>query len=229
MLAQIDAERARKELHAYVAKIPQLRTTKHEEIVLCELAMDAISSLVESKRIDRVVVGSGGRGGLAKLVLASVAEATVRRSHCPVLVVGPRCGKHYGPLKEIVFAADIPIGSLRAMSLAREFGGTMLTVTHVLPNHVTERDIPGETKNATETLRRLVPDDAEFKTHVRFAIAVGDPAEEIVHLANRKKAGLIVMGVREHGVLADHAPWATLSEVVRSAHCPVLAVQSHIV
>lgn len=40
--------------------------------------------------------------------------------------------------------------------------------------------------------------------------------------------GLIVMGARESLMLADHAPWATLSDVIRESRCPVLAVQPHL-
>lgn len=231
VMEEAEVECAREQLHAYAAKIPQLRTTKHEEIVLRQLAVDAVSEIVETRRVDLVVVGSSGRSGLGKLVLGSVAEATVRRVHCPVLVVGPNCANHHGSLKTMVFATDIPVSSLRAaqyaMSIAGE-SGSALVVMHVLSSDIGERDIPSEKQSARETLRQLVPDDVEFKAHVNFEIMVGDRAEEIVRLAKDKKAGLIIMGVQKNGVLADHAQWATLSKVVRSAHCPILAVQSQI-
>lgn len=35
----------------------------------------------------RIVIGTHGRRGLAKLLLGSVAEAVVRRASCPVLSV----------------------------------------------------------------------------------------------------------------------------------------------
>jgi hypothetical protein len=36
-----------------------------------------------------------------------------------------------------------------------------------------------------------------------------------------------VMGTKGNAVLADHAPWATLTCGIRNARCPVLAVQPH--
>ena len=36
---------------------------------------------------DLIVIGSHGRGGVARLLLGSVAEAVVRQASCPVLVV----------------------------------------------------------------------------------------------------------------------------------------------
>jgi nucleotide-binding universal stress UspA family protein len=44
----------------------------------------------EAHGADLVVVGTHGRGGLAHLVLGSVAEAVARRAPCPVLLARPR-------------------------------------------------------------------------------------------------------------------------------------------
>jgi nucleotide-binding universal stress UspA family protein len=232
VLQKMDVERARKDLHAYAAKIPDLRTTKHEEIVVCAPATDAISMLVEHKEIGLVVVGSSGRAGINKIVLGSVAEATVRRLHCPVLVVGPNCTLRNRSLKTMVLAADIPHSSLRpaqyAMSIARETGAT-LSVVHAFPKNSAEGDDPSLKKRATEELRQLAPPDMIRAKRLHIELVKGEPGEEIVNIADRTKAGLIVMGVHEQTPMADHAPRTMLSEVIRGAHCPVLAVQARLV
>ena len=48
---------------------------------------EAIVTYAETHNVDRVVVGSHGRGTVEKLVLGSVAERTVRRSDVPVVTV----------------------------------------------------------------------------------------------------------------------------------------------
>ena len=53
-----------------------------------------IAQLAADLDADVVVVGTHGRRGLGRLLLGSVAEGTVRLSHCPVLVVRPK--DHYG-------------------------------------------------------------------------------------------------------------------------------------
>lgn len=62
---------------------------------------------------------------------------------------------------------------------------------------------------------------------IHIEVTHGDVAEEILRIAHERKAGLIVIGPREHAVLA-HAPGAVLSKVIRKARCPVLAVTTHI-
>ena len=178
-----------------------------------------------------MVVGSSGRSGVGKIVLGSVAEAAIRILHCPVLVVGPNCLVHHGTLEAIVLATSLPMGSLRAaqyaMSIAQGFGAS-LTLLHVLAKDMAEPEIASEKQSASRILRELVPADVELPSPIRFEVATGDRSKEIVQAASHSNAGLIVMGVREHAPLADHAPWTTLSEVIRNAHCPVLAVQSHL-
>ena len=46
--------------------------------------------VARAKRVDLIVVGTHGRGGLAKVFLGSVAERVVRTATCPVLTVRGR-------------------------------------------------------------------------------------------------------------------------------------------
>jgi nucleotide-binding universal stress UspA family protein len=47
---------------------------------------EAVVHLAEEDGIDLIVLGSHGRTGLTRLLMGSVAEAIVRKAHCPVLV-----------------------------------------------------------------------------------------------------------------------------------------------
>jgi hypothetical protein len=91
---------------------------------------------VQNYSIDLLVIGSHGRKGLAKLALGSVAEWAIRHLSCPVLVVGPKCNKVFGPVKSILFATDLVPDNLRsaqyANSIAQEYNAT-LRLMHVIP------------------------------------------------------------------------------------------------
>lgn len=227
-LQKVDLERAQHELHEYTRRIPEVRTTMHEEIAVFGPAVDVIEALARTAGIDLLVMGSHGHGAARKLVLGSVAESVIRNTHCPVLVAGPHCKPRLLPLKSIVLATNLPAASLRAAqyatSLTRQFGGT-LTVVHVLRGDAGEGTI--SSASTRRELRELVPDDPELKHHVHFQVRSGEAAQEVVRIAKRSKADLIVMGAHEHSTLADHSPWATLSHVIRESPCPVLAVQPH--
>ncbi|HXW77273.1 MAG TPA: universal stress protein [Candidatus Eremiobacteraceae bacterium] len=49
-------------------------------------SVDTILSVADSTGADLIVIGSHGRGGIARAVLGSVAEGVMRRSRVPVLI-----------------------------------------------------------------------------------------------------------------------------------------------
>ena len=51
----------------------------------------------EVERVDLIVMGTHGRGGLAHALMGSVAEKVVRKAHCPVLTI--RCRDSAGEKK----------------------------------------------------------------------------------------------------------------------------------
>jgi nucleotide-binding universal stress UspA family protein len=51
-----------------------------------------IVQLASDLDADLIVVGTHGRHGIARVLMGSVAESTVRHAHCPVLVIPPTAG-----------------------------------------------------------------------------------------------------------------------------------------
>jgi nucleotide-binding universal stress UspA family protein len=77
-LEQIDARLQRDDLHL-------LRT---ESVVRTSLSpAETILAYARDAKVDCIVMGTHGRGGVAHIVLGSVAERVVRLAPCPVLTV----------------------------------------------------------------------------------------------------------------------------------------------
>ncbi len=81
--------------------------------------------------------------------------------------------------------------------------------------------------SALQTLRALVPPEAEDWCKPEFVVRFDLPAEGILQLARERDVDLIVMGVRKssEGAITEHLPWPVASQVVAEARCPVLTVR----
>jgi len=69
------------------AKVGPENIRAHQRL---EIPSEEIAQLAADVEADLVVVGTHGRRGLSRMMLGSVAEATVRLAPCPVLVVRPK-------------------------------------------------------------------------------------------------------------------------------------------
>ena len=203
-----------------------LRCVKHQTLTRFGSPVTVVNDVVREQSIDLVVVSSHGATGADKVLFGSVAENLVRHANCPVMVVGPRVKTEHMQYSSILLATDLSPAGIQAaryaIALARDMG-SRITLLHVVPEPLAERSSAYE--SACCQLKALLPSDAECWCEPKLRVEVGDPAEEILEAASQDEAELIVMAV-EHGLLADHAPWATFSRVVREAKCPVLGYAS---
>ncbi|WP_302082756.1 universal stress protein [Salinibaculum rarum] len=71
----------------YVANAAEEAGVEFEEHIRVGEPARAIRKFVEDEHIDLVVMGSHGRSGLSRVILGSVAEKVLRRTHLPVLIV----------------------------------------------------------------------------------------------------------------------------------------------
>jgi nucleotide-binding universal stress UspA family protein len=217
---------------AYLGSVP------HETIV--ERGTGIWSSLEEAIKdyaIDLIVLGTHGRTGAQKLLLGSVAEEVFRRSHVPVLTIGPgeRRGAHRGArFHHVLFATDFTNESLAAapyaLSMAQE-NEARLTLLHVMKEPETkpyDKSVEDAMSSAFFRLHELVPQTAESWCKPEAVVEFGNPAEQILKTAKERGADLIVLGVRgRKGVpgAATHLERATAHKVVVHAECPVLTVR----
>ena len=185
-----------------------------------------IESVIESDKIDLVVLGTHGREGLKQVILGSVADTIFRTAPCPVLVVGPKVPKKpvLPVFRDLLFATDLSPASLRALPFVQAFAEENqadLIVLHVSQEKASSRK---EQALAAESLgkwmRELIPPKPGLEYEVRF----GSPAENILKLAAERQCDLILLGAHHASNFASHLPGAVAHRIVSEAVCPVLTV-----
>lgn len=193
-----------------------------------------IVALAEEIEADLIVIGSRGLGPLRRALIGSVSASVVHHAHTSVLVVRPPREGEADYLLEgkILLAVD---GSEEAATAARKAGalaggiGAELHVLCVGEHHVSSyyTEIIEEGKRqAREVLDRQVRQIEEAGVTVAGShVSVGQPAAEIVAVAEDMGAGLIVVG--SHGLEGiRRALMGSVSDlVVHHAHCPVMVVR----
>jgi nucleotide-binding universal stress UspA family protein len=192
-----------------------------------------LTELMRNLKINLVVLGTHGRGGMKKILLGSVSEEIVYSAHCPVLTVGPGVSPKPIPelrLRRILCATDLLPSSAKALAYAlwlAQHEHAQLTVLHSLemPTDSRSENPEAESDGAMKRLEQLVPLDAGLS--VEFIVKIGAPAEQILNGAEGQGADLIVMGPHHtsHPRVAAHLPWVTAHQVLCHAHCPVLTVR----
>jgi nucleotide-binding universal stress UspA family protein len=194
----------------------------------------ALEESIKKYDIDLLVVGTRGRDAVQKVLIGSGAEEIFRKAGVPVLTVGPTTGKESQyelEFKNILCATDFGKSAEReaehAFSLAQEHY-SRLRLVHVIPHpEAYGEDILALEKEASRAqLRGLVPRETKMHCKVDFEVAVGEPVEQILRIAEETKADLIVMGAKARKTLAGNVPHTKAYRVVCGAHCPVLTVKS---
>jgi len=223
-------ERQRDEMRGAFAGIPLKFVFGEGDLML------AVNAAVAKHHVDLLVIGTRGRTGIKKLVLGSAAEEIFRSVDCPVLTIGPHSDarpRAGGEFRKILCATDLSAESKRAAayaaSLAQEFEAELILLHVYAPSKAyTAESWSKIQESSKEALRKLLPPGVADSCRPEYRVESGEPAEQILSLANLSQADLIVLGVQAKTgipVAATHLPIATAHKVVSQAMCPVLTIR----
>jgi len=181
------------------------------------------------KRGGLLVVGSQGLDALDRFMLGSVSTDLIQHATCPVLVVKNEAA----PMRRITLAIDGSDASAKALAFVlAKFqpdrstgkGGRVpiqVTVIHVMPFL--------KYPELKEEGRRLVEQSAQKLIQTGFTseavCQLGKPAEEIMKVASKHRADMIVMGAKGLGAIARFLLGSVSTRVVQHSSCSVLVVR----
>lgn len=210
---------------------------KHEVILEHGRLPEVIPAEIEELHIDLLVLGTHSREGAGRFAMGSAAEELLRRVHCPVLIVGPNVRVPVSEeveFKEILLATNLGSESLAAatyaISLAEEFQAR-LTLLNVMDEEDFDPPVDPQTalKGRTERLRRIASADGDLARKPDCIVEFGNGAEQILRVAQERRADLIVLGAKPAAgrvLAATHVSAATVHSVIARATCPVMTVCS---
>ena len=181
------------------------------------------------KRNGLLVVGSQGLGALDRFMLGSVSTKLIQHATCPVLVVKGEAV----PLKRIALAIDGSSASAKALEFVRtvfeparssdkgEQAPIHVSVIHVMPFMRYPEVKEAGRKLVDQSVRKLVK--AGFTAEP--VCQLGKPGKEIMDVAARHHAELIVMGAKGMDALSRFLLGSVSTRVVQHANCSVLVIR----
>ena len=184
-----------------------------------------VLSAARREGADLIVLGAHGDTGLERLLLGSDAEALLRNSHYPVLVIGPVAQ----PLsdvawhpKNIVCASDLapdtaPIAAY-AYRIAHEFQAAF-TLLHV--QDPTKTDKKSDLQQFEKAFEQILPNQPSPIIAFRNS-SPGYFSAAIVDFVTDRNLDLIVMGAHAASSAATHLVRGLVPQVLTEAPCPVL-------
>jgi nucleotide-binding universal stress UspA family protein len=185
------------------------------------------------KRDGLLVVGSQGLGALDRFTLGSVSTKLVQHATCPVLVIKGEAA----PLRRITLATDGSSASATALEFVltrfqpdRSTGKGGRVPIHVSVIHVMVPSPWIKSQELKEANLKLIDQNVRKLIKAGFTAEplyqLGKPAEEIMKVAVKHHADLIVMGAQGLGAMARFLLGSVSTRVVQQATCAVLVVRS---
>lgn len=180
------------------------------------------------KRDGFLVVGSQGLDALDRFLLGSVSTKLIHHATCPVLVVKGEAA----PVRRITLATDGSDASAKTLEFVRtkfqpahSTGKSGRVPIHVRVIHVMPFSNYQELKEARKLLEQSVRTLIQAGFTAEAVCLPGKPAEEIMKVAAKQHADLIVMGAQGLGALARFFLGSVSTRVVQHATCSVLVVR----
>ena len=177
----------------------------------------------------RLIIATHARQGMDKFLLGSVARQLLESVDIPVLIVGPQCKDRTEgwSMRKVLLACSSLNKNTPKTVVARalaQHNQARLTMLHVLrpDRHADQWLKPAQA--AVES--SFEPHGGGAGQSVSTQITTGDPAVEIVRVANEISADLIVLGVHHYLFRLPFGKETTAYKVLASAPCPVLTLKS---
>jgi nucleotide-binding universal stress UspA family protein len=190
---------------------------------------DAISKTANEEKVSLIVMGAKGKGLLREVLLGSVSKEVLRHGRTNLLIIRHKLfegmnGNRFEKFCPNIFsralvttdfseaAADV-LSFVKGMDNIREYA-----LVHV----VSRVEDEGE---ATEKLNGIRDDFAAAGRRATAHILEGSPSKEIISLADKLDASIIIMSYQGMGMLEHFRVGSTTFDVAYKADRPVMVLR----
>lgn len=202
--------------------------------VTTELAMGVPAEVIhersEAPEVQLVVMGSRGHGGMARLLLGSVATRVMHLSTRPVVVVTSAVGGR--AMQRILVAVDGTPVAREAARVGLDLANRMrmrVTLVHVLPPHGESGSDFAAFERACEIYASELLEEVRQETGLQgpptdIAVLHGEPAEAIAQAAEAEDVHMVILGTRARGALARTLLGSVADALLPRSPKPVMVV-----
>lgn len=188
-----------------------------------------------ARQVDLIVLGTARDKEVRRGLSGWIAERVLRDAPCPTLVVPQTSEAEPSATQPILCAVDFSPASHAAAQTAAQMSASGRHPVTLL--HVVDRGGSGQSSvrrwigaaeydralgaDALNKLRFMIPPPQRGAVEAR--VAIGEPATEILSMADALKPELLVIGAEARTRLGSRL-FGKTAQLIRDSACPVLAV-----
>ncbi len=190
---------------------------------------DAIQRAADEEKADLIVMGAKGRGMLKSILLGSVSTEVLRHGRTSLLIIRHKLlegvnGTSFEKFCPNIFSRALVTTDFSAESDdALSFIKGMEDIGEYALVHVVSRD--EDYTYATQKLSLIRDGFVEAGRKATVHILEGNPSKEIMSLAKRLDASIIIMSYQGKGMLEHFRIGSTAFDVAHKADRPVMIIR----
>jgi len=193
---------------------------------------DEIPRLAREYAPSVIVLGTRGRGRIERSIIGSTADAILRSTDGPALIVGPHipvAEAGPAPFQRVLYATDLAPAAARgaayAVGVAEAFHAC-LDVLHVV--HASEMNNPARLAEIRSqfhaALSDVVSQHAEDLCNPKELIEAGSAHERILEHVRKSQVDLLVLSVHKSSHLWLRERLSAAFRMIAHAPCPVMTI-----
>jgi nucleotide-binding universal stress UspA family protein len=192
------------------------------------------------ERATMIALATHGETGLKRLLAGSVAEAILRRSQVPVLLVRPFWSyellpgrsdeDELRPIRNLLVPMDNPDDAELLLppvtELARLFDARVVLLHVMTPEDRQQPDLAARQSVEESQLARMASRLEHEKVEAATLIEKGEPAHQILEAARANEVDLIAMSTHAKSGFLGLFTSTVTEKVLRESTCPMLVIHA---